>query len=151
MYAMRKCGIIMYNMDTKKYLLVYGKKSQKWGFPKGHMEKGESEEETARRELFEETGICLNQPLNSKIRFRNNIYFTVSVYSVDLLAPTTIQDTNEIECIQWFAEEDIFKLGVNQCNFGLKSWINTFLMSVHEKKACHLTTQCQQQQLSCSF
>lgn len=28
-----------------------------WGFPKGHPEKGESEIETARRELKEETGI----------------------------------------------------------------------------------------------
>ena len=149
---MRKCGIIIYNMDTKKYLLVYGKKSQKWGFPKGHMEKGESEEETARRELFEETGISLNQPLNSKIRFRNNIYFTVSLHTTDLSTSTSIQDTNEIECIQWFTEEDIFQLNVNQCNFGLKSWINTFLTYAHEKKTCSLNTHCQQQaQLSCSF
>ncbi len=28
-----------------------------WGFPKGHQEEGESQEETARRELREETGI----------------------------------------------------------------------------------------------
>lgn len=28
-----------------------------WGFPKGHMEKGESEQETALREVKEETGL----------------------------------------------------------------------------------------------
>ena len=28
-----------------------------WGFPKGHIEKGETEEAAARREVFEETGI----------------------------------------------------------------------------------------------
>ena len=33
-----------------------GKKGQ-WGFAKGHVEQGESEEETARREIAEETGI----------------------------------------------------------------------------------------------
>lgn len=41
-------------------LLNYGKlKSGKyhWGFAKGHVEKGESEEETMRREILEETGI----------------------------------------------------------------------------------------------
>jgi len=42
--------------DVNYYLLLhYG--SGHWEFPKGHIEKGESEEETVRREIFEETGI----------------------------------------------------------------------------------------------
>jgi len=39
------------------FLLVYNKAGCHWGFPKGHQVDGESEEETARRELSEETGI----------------------------------------------------------------------------------------------
>ena len=52
----KKCGIILYNERIQKYFLVYGRKSKKWGFPKGHMENGETEKETTLREFFEETG-----------------------------------------------------------------------------------------------
>lgn len=38
------------------YLLLHYT-SGHWDFPKGHIEKGETEEETLRREVFEETGI----------------------------------------------------------------------------------------------
>lgn len=53
------CGAVVFTIDdgTPKYLLVKDLKSV-CGFPKGHMEKGESEEETALREIREETGIA---------------------------------------------------------------------------------------------
>lgn len=35
-----------------------------WGFPKGHIEKGESPQETAARELFEETGLVVKKNLS---------------------------------------------------------------------------------------
>jgi len=41
-----------------RYLLLhYHYKTYFWDFPKGNIEKGESEEETARREVKEETGL----------------------------------------------------------------------------------------------
>ncbi len=40
-----------------RVLLVRGRLSGKWSFPKGHMEPFESGNECALRELFEETGI----------------------------------------------------------------------------------------------
>lgn len=39
-----------------KYLLLHYPGGH-WGFPKGHIEKGEKSEDTARREIKEETGI----------------------------------------------------------------------------------------------
>lgn len=39
-----------------KYLLLHYE-SGHWDFPRGHIERGETEEETARREIREETGI----------------------------------------------------------------------------------------------
>ncbi|MDR0820160.1 MAG: NUDIX domain-containing protein [Endomicrobium sp.] len=53
------CGAVIYKMknDNPLFLLVNSKQSGTWGFPKGHIENGESETETARREIFEETGI----------------------------------------------------------------------------------------------
>jgi len=50
----RSCGAVIFH--GKKYLLLkYG--WGHWGFVKGHMEEGESEEETLWREVMEETGI----------------------------------------------------------------------------------------------
>lgn len=124
---MKKCGVILYNMDVKKYLLVYGLKSQKWGFPKGHMEVGETEEETALRELREETGIYITHNLNRKIRYRNNIYFFVQVKNHEVPNTLCIEDKNEIAMAQWFSEEEILNIHLDHCNFGLKNWIHQFL------------------------
>ena len=43
--------------DNKIYYLLLHYKSGHWDFPKGHIEKGEKEEETVKREIKEETGI----------------------------------------------------------------------------------------------
>jgi len=59
----KSAGAIIYRMeDSLKYylLLHYPSKNRKgghWEFPKGHVEEGENEEETMRREIEEETGI----------------------------------------------------------------------------------------------
>ena len=51
------CGAVLYLLKNgiPYYILVKG--SSGFGFPKGHMEKGENKEETAFREIWEETGI----------------------------------------------------------------------------------------------
>ena len=54
------CGAVIFR-DTKegrKYLLVRQRKGH-WSFSKGHMEGCETEEETARREILEETGLSV--------------------------------------------------------------------------------------------
>jgi len=124
---MKKCGIILCNIDTNAYLLVLGKKSGKWGFPKGHMEIGENEEMTAQREFFEETGIEMSKSyFQNRIRFRNNIYFCIYLPENQIPVPSQkeIPDSREIEKMQWFSETDIRNLDPESCNFGLKSWIN---------------------------
>ena len=48
----KSCGILVF--DGNKVLMVKHRKGH-WGFPKGHVEAGETEEETAIREVKEET------------------------------------------------------------------------------------------------
>ncbi len=52
------CGIIPVRLrrGRREYLLVQHGGGH-WGFPKGHPEPGESDEQAARRELAEETGL----------------------------------------------------------------------------------------------
>ncbi len=50
-------AIIFRKEDGKRYYLLLHYKAGHWDFVKGHVEKGESEKETVRRETEEETGI----------------------------------------------------------------------------------------------
>ena len=45
-------------VNNGKVIVVFQEKTQTWALPKGHVDKGESVEETARREIYEEAGIA---------------------------------------------------------------------------------------------
>lgn len=53
----KSCGVILYTSKKGIQYLLLHYKGGHWDFPKGHQEKGESDEETALREVREETGI----------------------------------------------------------------------------------------------
>jgi 8-oxo-dGTP pyrophosphatase MutT (NUDIX family) len=54
----KSCGAVVYRLEEgKRQYLVLHYEEKHWDFPKGHVEEGESEEQTARREIEEETGI----------------------------------------------------------------------------------------------
>ena len=55
----KSCGCIIINKN--KVLLIKQTKGH-WGFPKGHVEKDETEIETAIREVKEETGLDVKYP-----------------------------------------------------------------------------------------
>jgi len=57
----KSCGAIVYRRESGNVLyLIIQQKSRHWSFPKGHVERGESEKETALREIREETGLCVS-------------------------------------------------------------------------------------------
>ncbi len=81
----KTCGSIIFTRQDgiKKYLLIKND-SGHIGFPKGHVELGETEEETAQREVFEETGVKITAHTktrqeytykNSEGIIKNCIYF----------------------------------------------------------------------------
>ena len=54
----KSCGAICYTREegAPRVLVICHRYGGHWAFPKGHVEAGESEEETAMREVREETG-----------------------------------------------------------------------------------------------
>ena len=109
-------GIICSTKDDK-YLLVCGKSSGKWSFPKGHMKGGETALECARRECYEETGLTLTEEIGyttmklSRNRDGNNAeYFR---HYVDTELPLNIVDKNEIGSGGWFTLPEMQRLEGN--------------------------------------
>ena len=64
----KSCGAIVYRQRDSwvEVLLICHKNGGHWAFPKGHVEKQETEEETALREIREETGLTVK--LNTAFR-----------------------------------------------------------------------------------
>ena len=50
-------AVVFRKEDNQIYYLLLHYKSGHWDFPKGHIEEGEKEDETVKREIKEETGI----------------------------------------------------------------------------------------------
>lgn len=73
----KSCGAIIYRVTpagTIEYLILHQYRSGTWSVPKGHIAADETEQETARREIREETG--LNVELIDG--FRKEMTYTVS-------------------------------------------------------------------------
>lgn len=64
----KSCGAVIYKRekDAEKekeetlFLIIQHKYGRHWAYPKGHMEEGETERETAKREVEEETGLHIS-------------------------------------------------------------------------------------------
>ena len=55
----KSCGALVFRKKQEKYelLLIKHRSGGHWSFPKGHVESGENEVQTALREIKEETGL----------------------------------------------------------------------------------------------
>jgi bis(5'-nucleosidyl)-tetraphosphatase len=58
----KSCGAVIYRIkdENLEFLSISHRSDGHWSFPKGHVEDNESEEETAIREIYEETGLHVN-------------------------------------------------------------------------------------------
>lgn len=104
-------GILCTNQNGKKeYVLVQGRHTGKWSFPKGHSDEGESPMECTKREIWEETGIeQLPDPVEYlKIGYGN--YYVFVLPSKYNLFP---HDTNEIMKTAWVSMEEMKTMELN--------------------------------------
>ena len=126
--AMKKvseCGGILFNKNMMDVLIVFQNKSQKWGFPKGHMTRNELYKKEyfkcAKRELFEETGIDLRTLQHTKygsVIIGNKLFFVIEVKKEFI--ETNPLDVYEIEKIQWVKRKELKRfVQANECNVTL--------------------------------
>ena len=115
-------GIII--SKEKKILLVYQYGSS-WCFPKGHVEESETLEETAKREIEEETGITdivFLQKLPEYQRYRmgkNNINDFTELKTIHIFICSTNQldldySTEEVTETRWFDFNEALKILTNE-------------------------------------
>ena len=121
----KSCGAIVFTYENgiRKYVLIRGTGIYKdyCGFPKGHMEPGESEKDTAIRETKEETGLDVElidgfrqtdehflaregRPNDKKI----NVYFLAEYHDQEFKAQKSevseivlMDYQNAMECLQY--------------------------------------------------
>jgi 8-oxo-dGTP pyrophosphatase MutT (NUDIX family) len=115
----RVFGTILHNNYTR-VLLVLGRSSGKWSFPKGHAYDFEAPVDCARRETYEETGISIFPNEKNVIHLSKGTYF---LYSINLEIKVRPIDTNEISKTLWILIRDIPKY---PCNVDVNNFYRTY-------------------------
>ena len=108
----KSCGVIPFRQvdGQTEVLLVFEHFSQCWSLPKGHMEAGETEEQTAQRELFEETGLQARLIPESRTvtgyALSNGCYKEV-VYFLGTATGQIRTREQEVERCRWVARSEL--------------------------------------------
>lgn len=126
----KSCGCII--IKNGKVLLVYEKNRNFWGFPKGHVENGETEIETALREVKEEVGLDVDIDVEKRYTLnyiiRNEIDKTTVLYIAKPKNEKLVVQENEIENVKWCD----FKEALNTLTFD--NWKELFREVINDLK-----------------
>lgn len=130
----KSCGAVVYKISKKEiqYLLLKSIGSDSyWGFPKGHMEVLETEEETALREVFEECGLKVKLLDGFRAADKYNIDNFIEKEVVLFLGETdnslTKIQVEEIEDYKWCNYEEARSLLTFESGRRILSDANKFL------------------------
>jgi 8-oxo-dGTP pyrophosphatase MutT (NUDIX family) len=135
----RACGGVIHKKkgDDHYILLIRKRNSTIWSLPKGHKKNNESDQDTALREVKEETGFtCLLEGKIGEINFQyhkkgQDYRERVVYYAMAPDQKTNIIDTNEIDEIRWFSLYDADKQLYYQNE---RDILNNFFKSNPEEK-----------------
>ncbi len=112
----KSCGAIVTKIiDSKtKILLIKHTNGGHWAFPKGHVEKNETEEETALREIFEETGIVAELDTNFRevcsYSPKKNVIKDVVYFGAHVIDGKVSAQKGEVEEIKWLGKKKALEL-----------------------------------------
>lgn len=99
----KSCGCIILN--NKNQILLILQNAGHWGLPKGHVEEGETEEQTAIREVKEETNVDVIVDTNLRYRMVYNPKEDVEKEVIYFIAKNTSNDCKpqleEVQEMKW--------------------------------------------------
>ncbi len=101
------CGAVVFRMigGCRRFLLIKNRRSNHWGFPKGHIEKGETQVATAKREVLEETGLRINVldgfSTTSEYKIAGRVEKRVTIFLASTSDTNTVIQQEEIEDYIW--------------------------------------------------
>ncbi|MBN3490311.1 NUDIX domain-containing protein [Acholeplasma equirhinis] len=109
-------GAIVYTKteDGKTlYLLIQHKLGGHFSFPKGHIEKNESVIDTAKREVYEETGIMFDF-VSDKMKVNtylmpNGVYKDVYYFLGKAISTKITKQDSEVAVAGWYTKDQVFK------------------------------------------
>ncbi len=105
-------------------LVVRGRRTGKWSFPKGHMESTETSLDCALRELEEETGINLRdeKPIRLQRLSVGNYFF----FELDDEPTPCIRDSAEVEEAEWIPVDRLVHM---DCNVDINAFLDRLARS----------------------
>jgi 8-oxo-dGTP diphosphatase len=102
-------GVVVRTGTTgPEVLLVHRPRYDDWSFPKGKQDPGETDEETALREVAEETGLaCVLGPYLGETRYRDhhNRWKVVHYWRMEPAGDDTFEPDDEVDHRLWCAVE----------------------------------------------
>lgn len=108
-------------------LLVHGRRSGKWSFPKGHKNSRETYIKCAERETLEETGVDITGRI--PVAYHKLSVGEYFFYEVEGELRTDIKDKSEVDEARWVPLEDISQMN---CNVD----VNNFLIRL-KRHSCY--------------
>lgn len=119
-------SVFVINPINKKILLVHHSGFNKWVQPGGHIENDEAPEETAVREVYEETGVKVKllgqrfpreddyiRPLGiQKNRGKNGDIHVDITYAAIPISITEVIEDDEVDKFGWFSREDLDDMNI---------------------------------------
>lgn len=111
----KSCGAVVFRKegDRTHVLLLKHKYGGHWGFPKGHVERNENEDETALREVKEETGLTIDliDGFHETVEYRPkpNIQKKVVYFLGQAHTDRVVKQEAEISEIRWLPIDDAVK------------------------------------------
>ena len=100
----KSCGCIVFNKNNE--ILLVHHNAGHWGLPKGHVEGKETEVETAKREVKEETNVDVE--VNTKYRYRleyspkDGVSKEVVFFIANSTSDNLKEQIEEVKEVKWF-------------------------------------------------